>query len=90
MAVPVTALCPCWHMAFITPTPTVVGPRLLHVPLDQSCVQPHPTPSQAARAVLALLRARRLLLARRGGAGSPGPCGRGPSPKEPGSALLKT
>lgn len=87
VAVPVTLLsvrAGTWHC-----TP-VMGPRLLHVPLDQSCVQPHPTPNQAARAVLALLRARRLLLGQRGGAGSRGPCGRGPSPEGPGSALPKT
>lgn len=62
-------------------SPRVTGPRLLHVPLEQSCIQAHPAPKRAAQAVLAPLGARRLLPGRRGGARSPGPSGRGPSPE---------
>lgn len=46
-------LCLRWLLASHPAPPPAVGPGLLCVSLDQSCIQPHPAPKRAAHAVLA-------------------------------------
>lgn len=76
-------LCLCWLLAShpAPPLPKPRDPGLLRVSLSQSCIQPHPAPNRAAHAVLAPARSEEAAAGWRGGARSPGPSGRGPTPE---------